>query len=97
MKSPVVIYFREKTGPASCACVRAPLPQSCSILCNTMDWSPPGSSGHGILQARILEWVALPSRDLPHPGIEPTSMSPALAGGFCTTSASWSALTILHW
>ena len=30
-------------------------------LCNTMDCSPPGSSVHGILQARILEWVALPS------------------------------------
>ena len=26
-----------------------------------MDWSPPGSSVHGILQARILEWVAMPS------------------------------------
>ena len=36
-----------------------------------MDGSPPGSSGHGILQARILEWVAVPSsRDLPNPGIE---------------------------
>ena len=36
--------------------------------------SPPGSSVHGILQARILEWVAFPfSRDLPDPGIEPRS------------------------
>ena len=34
---------------------------SCSILCNPMDSSLPGSSVHGILQARILEWVALPS------------------------------------
>ena len=33
--------------------------QSCPILCNPMDCSPPGSSVHGILQARILEWVAL--------------------------------------
>ena len=40
-----------------------------------MDCSPPGSSVHGILQARIPEWVALPSsRDLPDPGIEPTSI-----------------------
>ena len=39
-----------------------------------MDCSPPGSSVHGILQARILEWVAVPfSRDLPNPGIEPGS------------------------
>ena len=29
-------------------------------LCDTMDCSPPGSSAHGILQARILEWVAIP-------------------------------------
>jgi len=41
----------------------------------------------GILQARILEWVAMPSsRDLPDQGIKPVSlMSPALAGGFFTT------------
>ena len=35
--------------------------QSCLILCNPMDCSPPGSSVHGILQAGILEWVAMPS------------------------------------
>ena len=39
--------------------------QSCLILFNPMDCSPPGSSDNGILQARILEWVAIPS-----PGIE---------------------------
>jgi len=52
-----------------------------------MDCSPPGSSVHGILQARILEWVAiLPPGDLPDPGIEPMSLlSPALAGRFFTT------------
>ena len=33
--------------------------QSCPTLCNPMDYSPPGSSVHGILQARILEWVAI--------------------------------------
>ena len=33
--------------------------QSCLILCNPMDCSPPGSSIHGIFQARILEWVAI--------------------------------------
>ena len=38
------------------------------ILCDPMDCSPPGSSVHGILQARILEWVAMPSsKDLPNP------------------------------
>ena len=35
--------------------------QSCLTLCDPMDSSPPGSSVHGILQARILEWVAMPS------------------------------------
>ena len=34
--------------------------QSCLPLCDPMDSSPPGSSVHGILQARILEWVAMP-------------------------------------
>jgi len=49
-----------------------------------MDCSPPGYSVHGILQARILEWVAISfSRDLTNPGIKPTS--PELAGGFFTT------------
>ena len=31
----------------------------CPTLCDPMDCSPPGSSVHGILQARILEWVAI--------------------------------------
>ena len=35
--------------------------QSCLTLCNPMDCSPPGSSVHGIFQARILQWVAIPS------------------------------------
>ena len=44
------------------------------LLCDPMDCSSPGSSVHGILWARILEWVA--TGDLPNPGIEPGS--PAL-------------------
>ena len=35
--------------------------QSCLTLCNPMDCSPPGSSIHGILQARVLDWVAIAS------------------------------------
>ena len=51
--------------------------QLCSTLCDPRDGSPPGSSVHGISQARILEWVAIPfSGDLSHLGIKPTS--PAL-------------------
>ena len=33
--------------------------QSCLILCDPMDYSPPGSSVHGIFQARVLEWVQM--------------------------------------
>ena len=63
--------------------MRAKFLQSCSTLCNPMDCSPPGSSVCGILQARILEWVATSfSRGSPSISrIKPTSlMSPALAG-----------------
>ena len=52
-----------------------------------MDCSQPGSSVHGIIQERILEWVAISSsRDLSNPGIKPVSpASPVLAGGFFNT------------
>ena len=33
--------------------------ESCPTLCDPMDYSPPGSSVHGIFQARVLEWVAI--------------------------------------
>ena len=71
----------------------AKLLQLCLILFYPMDWSQPGSFVHGILQARILEWVAISSsEELPDSGIKPASLtSPALAGGFFTTSATWEA------
>ena len=55
-------------------CVPAKKLQSCLTLCDLTDGSPPGSSVHGVLQARILEWVAVPSSRgdveimLDHPG-----------------------------
>ena len=59
----------------------------CLILCNTMDCSLPGSSVHGILQARILEWVAIPS-----PGYLPISKDQiwisCTAGGLFTVWAT---------
>ena len=75
------------------ACVCAKSLQSCLTLCDPVAHSPPGPSVHGILQARILEWVAMPSsRALPDPGIEPASLTfPASAGGFFTTSTTWKA------
>ena len=56
--------------------VKVLVAQSCPALCDPyVGGSPPGSSVHGILQARILEWVAFPSPgDLPDPGIEPRSL-----------------------
>ena len=57
--------------------------QSCLTL-QSRDCSPPGSSVHGIFQARILEWVAISSPgDLPNSGIEPGS--PALQADFLVT------------
>ena len=53
--------------------------QSCLTLCNSVDCSLPGSSVHGILQARTLTWVAIPfswvggGGNLPEPGIKPGS------------------------
>ena len=60
--------------------------QSCPTLYDPMDCGPPGSSVHGILQARILEWVAISfSRGSSRPRDQTTSFaSPALAGGFFT-------------
>ena len=66
----------------------------CSAVCDPVDCSPPGPCVHGILQARILEWVAVPSPGcLPDSGIEPLSlMSPEWAGRFFTSSTTWEPL-----
>ena len=63
---------------------------SCSVMSNSLRphglYSLTGFSAHGIFQARIVEWFAIPtSGDLSVPGIEPASLaSRALAGGFFT-------------
>ena len=58
-----------------------------------VDPSPLGFSVRGVVQARILKWLVVPaSRGSSRPGIEPMSfVSPALASGFFTTSATWEA------
>ena len=54
-------------------CVRT---RSCLTLSDPVDYSPPGSSVHGIFKARILEQVAISySRDIPDPGIKPVSLA----------------------
>ena len=68
--------------------------QLCPTLCDPMDCSLPSSSVHGDSPGKStgVGCHALTPGDLPHPGIEPVFlMSPALAGGFFTTSASWEA------
>ena len=72
--------------------------QLCPTLCNPMVCSPPGSSVCGILQARILEWVAIPPPgDLPDSGIEPKSlMSPVFASRFFTTNHLEIYIVLIH-
>ena len=60
------------------------VPKSCMTLCDPMDCSLPGSSDHGNLQARILEYSSRlpfpPSGDLPNPGSNLCLISPTLVG-----------------
>ena len=56
-------------------CVHAQSLSHVKTLCDPMDCSPPGSSVHGIIQARILEWVDSSSRDLPDPGVKSVSLA----------------------
>ena len=63
-----------------CVSLHAELLRSCPILCVSMDCSPKGSSVHGILQERILEWVAMPSSKESSPPRDQTRVS----CGYCT-------------
>ena len=72
---------------AVCSAVLCLVVQSCPALCNPMASSPPGSSVHGILQARILEWVAMPlcrGSSQPRAGTQVSQT----AGGFFTVRAT---------
>ena len=84
------IYVKKNMQVYMHVCIPTKLLQSCPALCDPVDYSPPGSSVHGVLQARILEWIAISfSGDFPNPGIEPASlMFPTLAGSFFTTGTT---------
>ena len=69
---------REALALQLCMCL---VIQSCSTLCDPMDCSLPGSSVHGILHVRILEWVAMPFS-------KGSSQPRSLAGRFFTTWAA---------
>ena len=59
--------WRNKRGKRLLLDIMCVCTQSCPTLCDSMDCSLPGSSVHGISQARILEWVDFPG-NLPDPG-----------------------------
>ena len=67
-------------------CVYAKSLQLCPTLCDPLDCSPSGSSAHGILQARILEWVAMPSSRGSSQPMDQNCISggSCIAGGFFT-------------
>ena len=89
--SPTSLLPEPPGKPHSCSAAKSLW--SCPTLCDPLDHSLPGFSAHGILQARILEWLSCPTPgDFPGPGIEPVFlMSPALAGGLLTTNTTWEA------
>ena len=84
----VCVFERQESQVSSTECGRVLSLQSCPTLCNPVaKSSPPGSSVHGILKARRLEWVAMPSsrgssrpKDRTH-----ISCSSPVAGEFFTT------------
>ena len=61
--------------------------QSCSTLCEPVDFRTPSSSVHGILQARMFEWVAMPSSRRIFPTRAHTQVF-HIAGGFFTICAT---------
>ena len=84
---PLAIYF-------TYACMHVKSLQSCPTLCDPMDGSPPGSSVHWILQARILEWIDTLSSKESSQLREGTHCLLCLLhwqGRFFTTKATWEA------
>ena len=73
-----------------CGCIYVHMyAQWCPTICDPMDSSPPDTSVHGILQARMLEWIAIfySKGGLPDSGIKPESLvSLALGDRFFTTA-----------
>ena len=71
--------------------------QSCQTVCDPMDIACRASLSMGFSRQEYWSWLPCPSPgDLPDSGIEPASlMSPALAGGFFTTSTTWEAHCII--
>ena len=85
-----VLSCPEVSMSTSFPCMKSP--QSCLTLCNHIDWSPPGSSVHGILQARILEWVTIPyPRGASQPRDWTRTSYDSCVGRWVITRATWEA------
>ena len=100
--SPCCKYFvTNSLKPHNTSCVHAKSLRLCPALCDHMDCSPPGSSVHGVLQVKILEWVAVPSSK----GVFLTWPRDRIFYVFCTgrlvffftTSDTWEAPTKPQW
>ena len=74
-------------------CMHAKSFRSCLTLCDPMDCSPPGSPVPGILQAGTLEGAGISSSGGSSRTQGSSVVSPALAGGFLTTGATWDTLS----
>ena len=90
---------REAPKPPPFCSVKVKVTQSCPALCDPMDCSLPGSSVHGILQARILEPVALPSSRGPSwpRNQTPISCSSYSAGRFFTAEPPGNPFKLYTW
>ena len=84
-------YEKKYGGSLCCVCVCAQQLQLCPTLCDPVDYSPPGSSVHGIFPARILEWVGMPSSRASSRPRNQTSIScqSTLLVGFFTIEPPW--------
>ena len=82
-----VKWWRKAHSPGPLVSVCVLVTQSCLTVCSPTDYNPPGSSVHGILQVRILEWVAFPFSRGPSPPRDGTRVS-RIAGIFFTIWAT---------
>ena len=81
------------------ACMHAMSLQSCPTLCDSMDCCLPGFAVHGILQAGMLEWVAVPFSRVPSQPREgmPVSYGSCIAGRFFTTEPLRKPIVLFDW
>ena len=85
--SSIGLIITRSQKPSSCACVCVLVTQSCPTLCDPTTCSPPGFSVHGILQARILEWIVIPfSRGSSQP--KDRTLVSCITGRFFTVRAT---------